>query len=292
MSAALALKLTVLCSGVDAAGKPFEERTRTTAVEKRGGRLLTQHLLKKGSHLQLRLLARPDEEAEVEIVKAMETGNEDTEWNFQFLVPVENFRGLRFPAGTAATSSPESIDATTALAGVTEELVLLRAHADDHLRHCTQEIDTLRERFTRELQGAMDTAGRQLQQLARSTIQTTFRSLLEDLAHRAEETVDENLKRLREAVDQTGVQHAKYLDEEAETQLQRFQERLEKQGRQLTTRLEQLRVEGDRALQQASQAALANFQAGCADLLRDLLHSAETAKPSHPPVRPPAARRK
>lgn len=287
MSAALALKLTVLCSGVDAAGKPFEERTRTTAIEKRGGRLLTQRLLKKGSHLQIRLLARPDQEAEIEIVKALETGNEGTEWNFQFLVPMENFWGLQFPAGTAAPA-PESIDATTALAGVTEELVLLRAHADDHLRHCTQEIDSLRERFTRELQGTMDTAGRQLQQLARSTIQTTFRSLLEDLAHRAEETVDENLKRLREAVDQTGVQHAKYLDEEAETGLQRFQERLEKQGRQLTTRLEQLRVEGDRALQQAAQAALANFQAGCADLLRNLLHSTETPKPS----RPAAARRK
>ena len=112
-------------------------------------------------------------------------------------------------------------------------------------------------------------------------VQTTFRSFLEDLARRAEETVDENLKRLREAVDQTGVQHAKYLDEEAETELQRFQERLEKQGRPLTTRLEQVRVEGDRALQQGVQAALANF-------LRDLLHSAETANPS----RPPAARRK
>ena len=277
MAAGLPLKLNVLCSGVDAAGKPFQEHTYTTAVEERGGRLLTQHQLKQGSRLQLHLLSRPDQEAEVETVQALGTGNEGTEWGFQFLTLLENFWGLRFPTGKAARAATESFDATTARAGETEELVMFRAHADEHLRHCTQEIDTLRERFSRELQSALDSAARQLQQLALSTMQITFRSLLEDLAHQAEEIVDKNLKRLREETDQTGVQHAKYLDEEAEKKVQRFQERLE-----------QLQAEGELALQQAVETAQANFHTGCSGLLRDLLHSAETAKPS----RPPTARRK
>ncbi len=291
MSSALTVKLTILCSGLDAAGKAFEERTRTTAIERSGGRLLIQHKLEPGARIVLRLLARPDRAAEVVMGEALQDGDEGVERSFQFASPADDFWGVRFPGEQAAMPPPEGVaagSAGSALVEMTDQLVLLAAHADDHLRYCSQELEVLRQSFAREVQGALDAAGRQLQQLARSTMQTTFRSLLEDLAHKAEQTVDDNLNRLRKAMDETGVQHGKYLAEAAEAQLQKFQERLEKQGRQLAAHLEQLQEQSERAMQEAMQAALAEFQAGCAGLLRDLLHSTETHKPS----RAPATRRK
>jgi len=187
----------------------------------------------------------------------------------------------------AEMPSPAEQSGGTALAAMTEQLVLLSAHADDHLRYCSHEMEALRERFARELQSALDSGARQLQQLARSTMQTTFRSLLEDLAHKAEAAVEENLARLRKALDDSRLEFAKYLDEEAEAAVKKFEERMEKQTRQLNARLEQLEAEGERALDERMQEALADYQGGCAALLRDLLHSIETHKATRT-----AARRK
>ena len=290
----LAVKLTVLCSGTDAAGKSFQERTRTTAIDRSGGRLLTRQNLQPGTQLQLCLLARPDLPTKVILGETIGTSSEGTEWSFHFAGPVADFWGVRFPDETAALAdtaprpNPEAQSAGAALVQMTGQLVLLAAHADDHLRYCTQEMEALRQRFERELQGALDSGVRQLRQVARSTMETTFRSLLEDLARRAAEAVDENLSRLRKGVDETGAQFAKYLNEEGEACLERFQDRLEKHGKQTVAHLEQLQAQGQQSMQEVMQAALADFQAGVAGLLKDLLHAFETHKAS----RPAAARRK
>ncbi len=287
MAYSLAVKLTVLCSGTDAAGKAFEERTRTTLIERNGGRLLTQQKLKPGAELQLCLLARPDRPAKVAMGEALHSGNEGFEWSFQFVQATADFWGVRFPneeieeAASAPAAGPvaEAASAGTTLAQMSEQLVLLSAHADDHLRYCTQEMEVLQQRFTRELETALDSSARQLRQLARSTMETTFRSLLEDLARRAAETVDENLKRMRQSVNEAIDHQRKSLNEEAEAHLEKFQDRLEKHSRQLSTHLEHLQAQSERAMQEAIQQAIAEFQAGCAGVLKEMLHTAEAHRP-------------
>jgi DNA anti-recombination protein RmuC len=120
-------------------------------------------------------------------------------------------------------------------------------------------------------------------------METTFRSLMDDLAQRADELVEKNLTKLRKGVEQTGVQHAKYLDDEAEAHLGKFQERLEKQARQMADRLEKMQAETEGALQQSVEAIMQQFEAGFSGLLRELQHAAESHKPSHAAT---AARRK
>lgn len=288
MAGALTLKLTVVCSGVDAAGKAFEERTHTTAIQKNGGRLLTKHKLQPGARLQLHLHKRPDPVMQIELKEEVETGSHGAEWIFQFAAPADEFWGVRFPGEPVAKAAAEDHAASAALAKMSEQLALLAHHAEDHLHHCAQEIEGLRERFAREFKTAMDGATRQMQQAVRGHMETTFRSLLDDLAQRADEMVEKNLTKLRKAVEQTGVQHAKYLDDEVEAQLGKFQERLEKQTRQLATRLEELQAETESAMQETIDAALNHFEAGCTGLLRDLLHAAE----SHKSSRAAPARRK
>lgn len=287
MSSQLAVKLTVLCSGADASGKTFDERTRTTLIEKNGGRILLQPKLQPGARLQIRLLARPDRAAEITLEKMQESGEQGAEWSFHFSSPVDDFWGVRFPSERAAHGKAETVAASAALAEMTEQLVLLSAHADDHLRYCGQEMEQLRQRFARELQNALDSGARQLQQIARSTMQTTFRSLLEDLARRAEQTVDESLGHLRKTADEIQARVAKHLDDSADIELKKIEERLEKQAKHFAAQLEELQGEAHRAMQDTMHEALTDFQAGCAGLFRDVLHATETHKATRA-----AARRK
>ncbi len=242
MASKLTVKLTVLCSGVDAAGNSFEERTRTTSIQPRGGTLLSNQKLAPGSAIELCLLARPDRRVKATIGSQLQTLPDGTEYAFQFNSASGEFWGLRFPgettdgeAGNGGASSPMG----DKLVAAADQLSLLAAHADDHLRYVNQEMEVLRQRFQRELQAALDAGARQLRQLARSTMETTFRSLLEDLARRAAETVDENLNRLRAAADESIAQHRKVLADEADAHVADFHEKLEKQARQASSQLQE-----------------------------------------------------
>ena len=285
----LAVKLTVLCSGADAGGRKFEERTRTTAITAEGGRLLTAQKLQPGARLTLRLLARPDRTAEIKLGKALESRGEQAEWAFEFAGPAEDFWGVRFKDATGDAAAPVQAIAAGTLAEISEQLVLLAAHADDHIRYCSQEMEVLKERFARELQSALDSGARQLQQLARSTMQTTFRSLLEDLAHRAEQSIDEGLARLRKSVDEATARSARDLVSEADTQFRDFQERLVKQGRQVAARAEQLQADSERTVEEALEQALSNFQAATAETLHavaDSLAVHKLVRPHHKEAKP------
>ena len=273
MSLSLSVKLTVLLSGQDAVGAAFEERTRTAAIEEVGGRLLTRQRLAQGARLQLRLLARPDRAVEIALERALQESPEASEWAFRFAEPAADFWGVRFPGSSEAPTAQGVLE-------VTEQLVLLSSHAEDHLRHCRQEMEVLRQRFTRELQSTLDAGGRQLQQLARSTMQTTFRSLLEDLARRAEETVEDNLAHLRAAVDESRTAYSTYLTAETEAELKKFVERVEKQGRALAAQLDEQGKTTERALAEKLEQALGEFQAGCAELLTGLGQSFTARKPA------------
>lgn len=236
MTSKLTVKLTVLCSGADAAGNSFEERTRTTSIQPRGGTLLTKQKLAPGSVIDVCLLARPDRRAKATIGEQLQTLPDGVEYSFQFANASGEFWGLRFPGEPGADGGATSPvgDQLTAAA---DQLALLAAHADDHLRYVNQEMEVLRQRFQRELQAALDAGARQLRQLARSHMETTFRSLLEDLARRAAEMVDENLNRLRSGVDESAAQHRKVLGDEADSHLADFHERLEKQAKQASAQL-------------------------------------------------------
>lgn len=140
----------------------------------------------------------------------------------------------------------------------------------------------MKERFAREVQAALDAGARQLQQLARSTMQTTFRSLLEDLAHRAEQAVDEALIRFRKTIDETTAQARRDFAAEADGRLHDFEDRLGKQGRQLTARAEQLQTETEQAFEEALDHALSHFQAASAEMLHALADSFAAHKPFRP----------
>ncbi len=288
MASALSLKLAIQCSGVDAAGKSFEERTHTTTIQSNGGRLLTRHKLQTGTRLQLRLQKRPELLVEAEIKELVESENLGYEWCFEFAGSAQEFWGVRFPSDQSAPAAGGNPAAAAALAKMSEELALLAQHAEDHLQHCAQEIEGLRERFAKEMKTALDGASRQLHQVVRAHMETTFRSLMDDLAQQADELVEKNLAKLRKGVEQTGVQHAKYLDDEAEAHLGKFQERLNNQTRQMADRLEKMQAETESTLQQSVEAVIQQFEAGFSGLLRELQHAAESHKPSHAA----AARRK
>lgn len=283
MSIPLPVKLTVLCSGANTEGKSFEERTRTTMIEKAGGRLITRQKLAAGSEMDMCLLARPDRSVRVSLGEVVNNGAEGAEWTFSFVSAATEFWGVRFPGEVVPLPGESPVEpqaAALALAQMTDQLLLISAHADDHLRYCTQELELLRERFTREVQSALDSGVRQLREVARSTMETTFRSLLEDLAQRAAGAVDDSLARLRKTADDSVARHDKAIDAQAEARMDDFRDQLEKHSKKVGGQLAEFKAEADRAIRDAIEQALADFQAGCAALLKDLAHSTESRKPT------------